>query len=143
MKADAKTENEVMDTVKHCFDAFVKRDLNGFLSFFATDPDVVVIGTGRDEKCIGIDEIKAIIGRSFSQFEDGRFEFGWHSVSAKGTLAWLVTDVTLYVKIGKREIVEPLRLTCILEKRGDKWFIVQSHDSLPAVGQKEGEAFAT
>ena len=65
MKADAKTETEVINVTKQCFNAFVKRDLNGFLSFFSPDPDVVLIGTGRNEKCKGPAKIRAIIGRSF------------------------------------------------------------------------------
>ena len=143
MKADAKTETAVMDVVKQCFEAFVKHDLNGFLSFFAPDPDVILIGTGRDEKCIGLAEIKATIGRAIAQFETAHFEFGWHSVSIIDSVVCLATDVTLHVKTSSKEIIEPLRLTGVLEKRGDRWFIVQAHDSLPAAGQKEGEAFAT
>ena len=143
MKADAKTETEVMNVVKHCFDAFVKRDLNGFLSFFAPDPDVVLIGTGRDEKCIGLAEIKAFFERAFAQFEDASAKFGWYSISVAGSLAWVAADVILRVKTGGREISEPLRLTVVLEWRGNRWLIIQWHDSLPAAGQKQGQAFAT
>jgi ketosteroid isomerase-like protein len=142
MKAAAKTEAEVMDVVRLCFEAFARRDLDGFSSFFAPDPNIVLIGTGRDEKCIGLAEIKAIIGRSFTQFEDANFEFGWRSVSVADSVAWLAADVILNVKTSSRELCEPLRLTGVMEKRGDRWFIVQVHDSLPAAGQKEGEAFS-
>ena len=143
MKADGKTEAEVMDVIKQCFEAFNKQDLNACLAFFAPDPDVVAIGTGGDEKCIGLAEIKAIFERAFAQFEDASVEFGWHSVSAAGSVAWVAVDVTLRVKTGGREISEPLRLTVVLEQREDKWLVVQWHDSLPAAGQKEGEAWPT
>ena len=142
MKADAKTEAAVMDVAKQCFEAFVNRDLDGFLSFFASDPDVVLIGTGRDEKCIGLAEIRAILERAFTQFEEASVKFGWHSVSAAGLVAWVAADVILHVKTSGQEISEHLRLTVVLEHRGDKWLIVQWHDSLPAAGQKEGEAFS-
>jgi uncharacterized protein (TIGR02246 family) len=143
MKADAKTEAEVMDVVRQCFEAFNKRDLDACLAFFAPDPDVVAIGTGGDEKCIGLAEIKTIFERAFAQFEDASVKFGWHSVSATGSMAWVAADVTLRVKTGGREINEPLRLTTVLEQWGDKWLIVQWHDSLPAAGQREGEAFSS
>jgi uncharacterized protein (TIGR02246 family) len=143
MRADTKTEEVVMNVVKQFFEAFNKRDLNACLAFFAPDPDVIVIGTGGDEKCIGLTEIKAIFERAFAQFEDASAKFGWHSASAAGSVAWVAADVILRVKTGGREISEPLRLTIVLERRGNKWLIIQWHDSLPAAGQKEGQAFAT
>lgn len=35
----------------------------------------------------------------------------------------------------------PVRITVVLEKRGDQWLMVQSHVSFPAADQEEGEAF--
>lgn len=142
MKADAKTEAEVMSVVKQCFEAFARRDIDAMLAFFAPDPDVVVIGTGGDEKGVGFTEIKAIFERAFSQFEEANFEFGWHSVSVAGPLAWLAADVILHVKVNGREITEQLRLTGVMEKRGDRWLILQSHDSVPDREQAEGESFS-
>ena len=141
MKADAKTESEVMNVVKQCFDAFAMKDLNAMLAFFAPEPDVVVIGTGGDERGVGFNEIKAIFERAFSQFDEASFDFGWHSVSVRGPLAWLATDVGLNVKAGDREISRQIRLTGVMEKRGDRWLILQSHDSVPDREQVEGEAF--
>ena len=42
MKADSKTESEVMDTVKQCFNAFAMKDLDAMMAFFAPDLDIVV-----------------------------------------------------------------------------------------------------
>jgi uncharacterized protein (TIGR02246 family) len=143
MRADPKTEAAVINVVKQGFEAFTKRDLDAVLAFFAPDPDVIVIGTGGDEKGVGLAEIKNILGRAIGQFEEASFEFGWHSVSAAGSVAMLAADVTLYVKTGDQQITEQIRLTVVLEQRGGRWLIIQWHDSLPAAGQKEGQAFAT
>jgi len=143
MRADPKIEAAVVNIVKQGFEAFTKKDLDAVLAFFAPDPDLVVIGTGGDEKCVGLAEIRNIFKRSFAQFEEASFEFGWHSVSAAGSVALLAADVTLYVKTGDRQITEQVRLTVVLEQRGDRWLIIQWHDSLPAAGQKGGQAFAT
>jgi len=143
MRADTKTEAAVMNIAKQCFEAFTKKDLDAILAFCAPDPDVILIGTGGDEKCVGLDEVRNILGRSLSQFEEASFKFGWHSVSAAGSVAMLADDVTLYVKTSDRQITEQMRLTVVLEQRGDSWLIIQWHDSLPAAGQKEGQAFAT
>ena len=143
MRADSKTEAAVVNVVKQSFEAFTKRDLDAVLAFFAPDPDVIVIGTGGDEKGVGLAEIRNILVRAIAQFEEASFELGWHSVSTAGSVAMLTADVTLYVKTGDRQITEQIRLTVVLEERGGRWLIIQWHDSLPAAGQKEGQAFAT
>jgi uncharacterized protein (TIGR02246 family) len=143
MRADPKTENAVVNVVKQGFEAFTKRDLDAILAFFAPDPDVIVIVTGGDEKGVGLAEIRNILGRAIGQFEEASFKFGWHSVSTAGSVATLAADVTLYVKTRDRQITERIRLTVVLEQRADRWLIIQWHDSLPAAGQKDGQAFAT
>lgn len=141
MKADAKTETEVMNGVKQAFKAFARKDLNALMASFAPEPDLVFIGTGGDEKGVGFDEVKAIFKRAFSQFDEASFDFGWHSVSVVGSLALLATDIALRLKAGEREVSSQIRLTSVLEKRGDEWLILQSHDSVPDRDQTEGEAF--
>ncbi len=143
MRADPKTETEVVNIVKQCFEAFTKKDLDAILAFVAPDPDVILIGTGGDEKGVGLAEVRNILGRAFAQFEEATFKFGWYSVSAAGPVALLAADVNLYVKTSDRQITEHIRLTVVLEQRGDRWLIIQWHDSLPAAGQKKGQAFAT
>ena len=143
MKADPKTETAVMNVMNQFAEAFAKRDLNAVLLLLAPDPDVVFIGTGGDEKRIGLAEIKALFERDFSQFEDASLKIGWHSVSAAGSVAWVVADLILHANTGVSEISLQARSTAVLEWRGDRWLIVQSHSSLPAAGQKEGEAFPT
>ncbi len=85
MKADPKAEAAVMAVINEFAEAFTKRDLDACLAFFAPDTDVVFIGTGGDEKRIGLAEIKALFERDFAQFEDASLTIGWHSVSAAGS----------------------------------------------------------
>ena len=59
MKADPKTETAVMAVMNQFIEAFNKQDLDSGLALFAPDPGVVFFGTGGDEKCIGLAEIKA------------------------------------------------------------------------------------
>ena len=143
MKADPKTEAAVMSVVKRWFEAFAKRDIDGVMAFFAPEPDVIAIGTGNDEKCVGPIEIKAILERAFAQFREASVKFGWHSVSVIGSVALVAADAVLSMKTSDREITEHIRLTVALQGRGDKWLIIQWHDSVPAAGQEEGQAFAT
>lgn len=141
MKADAKTEAEVMAVFNQLIEAFAKRDLDSGLALFAPDPDVVFIGTGKDEKSIGLAENKAHIERAFAQSEEASIQLGWHLVSAAGSVAWLAADATINAKVNGKELSFPVRWTIVMERRGGKWLVVQSHDSLPAASQKEGESW--
>jgi len=58
-------------------------------------------------------------------------------------VAWVMADLILRANTAGREINLLVRLTNVLEQRGDRWLILQLHASLAAAGQKEGEAFPT
>jgi len=141
MKADAQTETAVMAVLNKMAESYTKRDWEGLRAVLAPDPDNVMYGTGADEKRIGLAEIKAQAERDWSQSEAGAFEYGWTSISAAGNVAWAAADATFKAKVEGQEITLPGRLTAVLEKRGDKWLIVQWHFSFPAAGQAEGESF--
>lgn len=124
-------------------EGYAKRDWNILESLFASDPDIVMYGTGKDEKRIGTSEIKVQVERDWAQSESTALSFEWTSVSAAGNVAWVATDATFRIKEGGQEIVLPARMTAVFEKRDGKWLIVQSHFSLPATEQTEGESFPT
>jgi len=131
MKADAKTESEVMSALKKFTDAFGERNLEDLLMLFAPDLDVVVIGSGAGEKNVGMSEIKAFFKGLFDDFEALSVEFGWTMVSKAGTVAWVAVDDTITLKAGGQETIEQGRVTFVLDKRGDKWLILQLHHSVP------------
>jgi hypothetical protein len=86
-------------------------------------------------------EIRAELERAFAQSEQSLIKIGWYSVSAAGSVAWVAADAVIQAKVRGQEISFPVRLTNVLEQRGGRWFIVQSHASVPAAGQKEGESW--
>lgn len=87
MKADAKTRAAIVAVMKKFADSYAKRDLNGLLSLFVSDPDVVLIGTGTDEKRVGLTQIKFQAERDWSQSESANISFGKALVSAAGSVA--------------------------------------------------------
>jgi len=129
MKADAKTKAEVMAVLNKFLEANEKKNWDNLQALFAPDPDVVMIGV--HEKSVGMAEIKAFVKRSWSQSEASSIEYGWTSVSAAGAVAWVAADSTSHAKVGGQEMSFPGRLTLVLEKRRDKWLIVQMHHSSP------------
>lgn len=143
MKADQQTEAAAMAVLNTFSDAYVRRDLDELLSLYAPEADVVLIGTGPDERRVGRSEIKAQAERDWAQSDGSSFQWEWHSVSAAGSVAWLAAEGLVQVKVGGQNISLPIRLTSVLEKRGNKWLFVQSHASVPAAGQQQGESFPT
>ena len=141
MKADTKTEAEVMAVVNQAKEAFNKRDLNRIPLLFAPDPDVIFYGTGADEKGMGLAGVKADWERAFAQSDASSMELTWSSVSAAGSVAWGAFDGVARVVVKGQEISFPIRFTSVLERRDGRWLIVQSHASTPAASQKEGESW--
>lgn len=141
MKADAKTEAAVKAVLNKWAEGYAKRDWALFRATFAPDPDVVLYGTGADEKRVGLAEIQAQAERDWSQSDVATMTYGWTSVSTAGSVAWAATDATFHMKGGGQEMTLQGRITFVLEKRGEEWLIVQAHISFPATGQAEGESF--
>jgi len=141
LQADKKTETEVKAALRKLTDTYVKRDLQGFLDCFAPDDDVVVYGTGADEKCIGIERIRTQVRRDWEQSESAVMSFSWMPISAAGGVAWAAADGAIEFRANGQDASIPVRVTFVLEQRGDKWLIVQSHFSMPASGQEEGRSF--
>ncbi len=141
MKADSKTEAEVMAALEKMSQAYGQRDINALLATLTPDPDVFLFGTGMDEKRVGQAEIKMQAERDWVQTEAASFDLGHSLVSAAGGVAWAAVDVTFNVKAGGQEMSMPARLTAVLEKRSDTWLIAQSHLSVPMAGQEEGESW--
>ena len=107
------------------------------------DPDLVLLGTGADEKRIGQAEALAQTKRDWAQSETSSLEIGWHLVSSAGTVAWVTADIAFQFKAGGQQMALPGRLTAVLEQRDGKWLIAQSHFSFPTAGQDEGKSFPT
>lgn len=141
MKADAQTAAAVMATLEQFKQAYEHRDLERLVALFAPDPDVVLFGTGADEKRVGVSEIRAQAERDWAQSEAFSLEWCWSSVSAAGSVAWVAVDGVGHVTASGQQIHLPLRLSAVLEHRGASWLWMQAHASLPAPEQAAGESF--
>lgn len=140
MKANEKTEAEVLKVMNKYLEAYQTRDREGLLSLFVPDPDQVHFGTGADEKRIGREQIRFQVERDWSQTEALAFNITWHQISTAGPVAWIAAEGLGQGEAGGQRFEFPVRMTSVLEKRGDEWFMVQSHASLPSPAQEEGDS---
>jgi ketosteroid isomerase-like protein len=140
MKANVKTEAAVLAVLNKFMETYQKRDIEGLMSLLAPDDDLFMFGTGIDEKRIGREQFKFQAERDWSQTEALAFNFTWHQVSAAGPVAWVASEGLGQGRVGGQEIEFPLRMTAVLEQRGDEWLLVLSHVSVPAPGQEEGDS---
>ena len=135
MKADNVTEKEVIGVLNEFAEYYSKKDMTSLMSLFAPDNDVVVYGTEPDEKKVGSKAIKMILDRDWSENDNSSIEFNWTSISAAGPVSWAAADACLKINVGGQNLIFPSRITSVLEKRGDKWLIVQGHFSFPYLRQ--------
>ena len=141
MRADKHTEKEIMAKLQAFADAWERHDMEAALGLFGPDPDVVVIGSGLDERRLGRAELREQLGRDWAQSEAVSVTFGWHLVSASGPVAWVAADLIVHAKIAGKHGSFAGRLTAVFEKRRGHWKWMQSHFSLPAIDQAKGESF--
>ena len=141
MKADSRTEGEVNKIVHSFINAYRNRDMKALLECIAPDADMVMYGTGADEKCIGPEQIRTQVERDWAQSESAEILFDWTSISAMDQVAWVAVDGAFKFKAGGQDGAMPARITFILEKRESKWCIVHAHFSTPAAAQEKGHSF--
>lgn len=135
MKANSETEKAIKEVLEKFAESYARQDLENAMTLIAPDADVILYGTGADEKCVGPEKIKAQFKRDWSQIEEPALEYNWISISASGNVAWAAIDAIFKAKIDGKKTKFQSRVTKVFEKRGDKWLIVQGHFSFPDQSQ--------
>jgi predicted ester cyclase/ketosteroid isomerase-like protein len=138
MQGDGRTEAAVMDVMNKWRASYAARDIDAIMALYAPDTDVVLIGTGANERCVGPTEIRALHELEWSQSEAGSIELGWHAVSAAASMACVAMEVTVHVRVEGQEMHLPARITAVLEQREDG----QAWPTLPAAAIEENKAIA-
>jgi len=141
LKVDAKTESEIKQVLQKWADTYRNRDIEGAMSLYVPEADVVMVGSGADEIRFGAEAIKAQYERDWAQSEAGSFKLKSPMISKVGSVALVFTEATVTARIGGRDTDFPMRVTGALENRGGKWLFSQIHASMPAGGQAEGQSF--
>ncbi|GAB4328051.1 MAG: hypothetical protein Kow00127_20710 [Bacteroidales bacterium] len=129
-----KEKKEVALVLEKYIIANEKQDLDLVREVWAPEPDIVVFGTNSDEKLIGWKAIEEALAKQFSSIEETYITVRDQvvNVDSDGNTAWFAEIMNYnYIYQGKPVQFEGLRFTGVLQKRDGKWYIVQSHISIP------------
>ncbi len=140
-RLSGRTESIPRELDKHEAELMVHGRALEVLELHAEDADVVMWGTGGDERRVGKAEIRMQAERDWSQSDSIAMKFGWTSVSARGPVAWVSADLAISWSAGGRQHSVQARFSGVLEQRDGGWSIVQDHFSLPATEQASGESY--
>ncbi|MCX7857573.1 MAG: nuclear transport factor 2 family protein [Deltaproteobacteria bacterium] len=129
MRADEETEKEVLEVIRESWDAYIERDIDRLLSHYTDDPDLVAIGTSKGEKYFGPEQVRKAFEKELRSFCPAKMELLWASVSRSGDVAWVAGEFIAQVDTLYSPISMTGRMTCVLEKRNGKWYIMHTHFS--------------
>jgi ketosteroid isomerase-like protein len=141
MKADAVTEGEILAMLDNYASACAAKDVGRMMSHIAPDPDVIFVGSGRDEWVEGPEQLRQGFERDLAQADTIQITFKDVKVSGGGSVAWLACGLVYDVTVAGESVLLDGRFTATLERRDGEWLFVQSHYSLPNEGQEEGQSY--
>lgn len=110
---------------------------------WASEDDILLIGTESHEELIGINAIKKAMSRQFEEFENTLINISDQKIGINeaGTAAWFYEMLDYnFIYQGEDMVFEGIRFTGVLEKREGKWKLVQGHLSIPYEAEIKEEA---
>jgi ketosteroid isomerase-like protein len=84
---------------------------------------------------------KAQLERDFAQSEALSVDYEPLVASEAGPVAWVAGRASVQVRVEGQKLTLTGRFTAVLEQRGDRWLLMQTHFSLPAAEQAGGRSF--
>ena len=139
IQADPKTiANEVDFVISKMWESFVQGDHKMFAETMAQDPEMVTFGTDASERWDGWDELQNSVKDQFEAFDILNVKRMNKKVglSKSGEVAWFSEIVNWeFLVEGKKQTIEGVRYTGVMEKRENEWKIVQFHSSVGVSGQ--------
>ncbi|MBI1257721.1 MAG: DUF4440 domain-containing protein [Chloroflexi bacterium] len=135
-------EGEIIGAMNKAIEAFESGDADRVLDCFPPHDDIVNYGTNADERMVGRAALRSGVQRDPSQSPSIKFDLGWTHVGTSGNVAWVAGDVTIKVEMPDGQAMAfPARMTGVLQNYDGRWLVEQTHLSVPAPSQAEGNAF--
>jgi ketosteroid isomerase-like protein len=144
---DTQIETEIKELLDNAFHFLQTEDVEGMLSLWNPNSDPILIGTAEDEIRNGIQAIKDLLERQFSETEgEVTTDYNIHKISSRGSIIWcfLLSSIEVKTKDSKIQYNRSgFRNTIIFEKINQKWFINHWHGSVPDPEVETGQSFPT
>jgi ketosteroid isomerase-like protein len=131
MKADPKTEEEVLAALRQLVEAIRDKDVESTLGSFAEEEDVRFIGAEAGVFGRGREQLRTC----FEELLAGPIGYGFRwdecDVSVSGDVAWLFAGGRLQTSSVAGHHEHPYRLTGVLRRVESKWLWMQIHVAEP------------
>ena len=130
--------NQADFVINKMWESFVQGDHKMFAETMAHDPDMVTFGTDASERWDGWDDLQKSVKNQFDAFNilNVKRMNKKLNLSKSGEVAWFSEIVDWeFLADGKKQIIEGVRYTGVMEKRENEWKIVQFHSSVGVSGQ--------
>lgn len=96
---DSKLKSELTSVLERFREGYIKRDLSSIDAFmdalFEKNDDIVIIGTGNGEWCLGYEEAKEIFLSDWEYWGDLRIVIDNALMDSDGDTAWILTEASL------------------------------------------------
>jgi len=135
MEAEKVQAKKVVDQMAQAMEA---EDVESISAIVAHDAGMVNFGTDATERWVGWEALKASIDKQFAAFDNQKVSVRDQviKVGSGGMVAWFSQIMDWSLEAGGETVnLEGMRATGVLEKRNEKWLIVQMHFSVGVAGQ--------
>ena len=125
-------EKLISSRLRQFSNAYARKDLAGALGAFTrTFDEIMVIGSGEREIGLGLDGVCEEFTREFAEWETLEFDLQWARLSIFENTAWVPLVSEMTKTGGGTQHIMTGRLTAILIKEANDWFIAHLHFSFP------------
>lgn len=137
-------EKEIQEYIKSYLNDFSKLNMTYMQSHFSNEIQCFFFGTAENEIFKSIEDIEILIEKHLSlgvEYEEIYPEF--MNIEIRNNLAWCSYYMHTRVMIRENQFNYRYRMTLVLEKVNNQWFIRQSHGSAPQAGVEDGDPLPT
>ena len=138
-KIDLESERQqVMKVLDDFVLAHETKNLDLLSSCFLDKPDILILGTDKDELWVDTKSMADAQKRAYETFDKIKLSVRDKvlKMDSAGKIAWFYMKVNWFVESkGEKYKFDDVRTTGVLENVGGTWRIVQIHTSLPVEGK--------
>jgi len=134
-----------IEAIKSTLEAYAKaycsKDIDAMMNIFDNSDNISVVGTGADELCVGLIEIKDLFLRNFEEATANKFEWNWMDIRLSENHAVVSVILTIYLEYKGDKLKLPIRWTIVLKNKNKKWVWIHRNASIAASNQDDGKAY--